>query len=106
MNGTELWCTIGSWPPAAHPSSEPITTCCLSSFIPVPPQGGKEEELAEEEKEPGQTVRGKGSMGPGCPGEGDLLLQKSPHQASSYRPGPRRGVLPACSEVSGMDKRE
>lgn len=106
MNGTELWCTIGSRPPAAQPSSEHKTTCCLSSFPPVPQQRGKEEELAAEERVPGQTVRGKGTMGPGCPGEGDPLLQKSPHLASTYRPGPRRGVLPACSEVSGMDKRE
>lgn len=104
--GAELWCAIGSRPPAAQPSSEHKTTCCLSSFLPVSQRGGKEEELAEEERVAGQTVRGKGSMGPGCPGEGDPLLQKSPHQASSYRLRSRRGVLPVCLEVSGMDKGE
>lgn len=65
-----------------------------------------EEELAEEERAAGQTVRGKGSIGPGCLGEVEPLLQKSPHQASSYRPGPLRGVLPVCTEVICMDKRE
>lgn len=54
----------------------------------------------------GQTARGKGSMGPGCPGEGDPVLQKSPHEASGYWPGPHRGVLPVCLEVSGMNNRE
>lgn len=78
----ELWCTIGSRPPAAQPSSEHKTTCCLSSFLPVPQRGGKDEELAVEERVAGQTVRGKGSKGPRCPGEGDPLLQKCPHQAS------------------------
>lgn len=62
--------------------------------------------MAEEERAAGQTVRGKGSIGPGCLGEVDPLLQKSPHQASSYRPGPLRGVLPVCTEVICMDKRE
>lgn len=52
-----------------------------------------EEELAEKERAAGQTERGKGSIGPGCPGEEEPLLQKSPHQASSSRPGPLRGVL-------------
>lgn len=45
-------------------------------------------------------------MGPGCLGEEDPLLQKSLHQASSYRPGPLGGVLPVCTEVVRMDKRE
>lgn len=54
----------------------------------------------------GQTARGKGSMGPGCPGEGDPVLQKSPHEASGYWPGPHRGVLPVCLEVSGMNNKE
>lgn len=51
-------------------------------------------------------MRGKGSIGPGCLGEEDPLLQKSLHQASSYRPGPLRGVLPVCTEVIRMDQRE
>lgn len=95
----ELWCTIGSWPPAAQPSNEHKTTCCLSSFLPVPQRRGKEEELAEEGRVAGQTVRGKGSKGPGCPGEGDPLLQKCPHQASGYRPGPAE-VCSLCAQRS------
>lgn len=47
----------------------------------------------------GQTVRGKGSKGPGCPGEGDPLLQKCPHQASGYGPGPAE-VRSQCARRS------
>ncbi|KAI4820226.1 hypothetical protein KUCAC02_028210 [Chaenocephalus aceratus] len=65
--------------------------------------GEKEEEWAEKERLVGQTVRGKGSKGPGCPGEGDPMLQKCPHQASGYRPGPAE-VHSQCAQVSGMDK--
>ncbi|CAG08172.1 unnamed protein product [Tetraodon nigroviridis] len=67
---------------------------------------GIEEELAEEGRAAGQTARGEGSIGPGCLGEEDPLLQKSLHQASSYRPGPLGGVLPVCTEVIHMDKRD
>ena len=62
-------------------------------------RGGKEEDLAEVERVAGQTVRGKGSKGPGCPGEGDPLLQKCPHQASGYRPGPAE-VRSQCARRS------
>lgn len=47
----------------------------------------------------GQTVRGKGSKGPGCPGEGDPLLQQCPHQASGYGPGPAE-VRSQCARRS------
>lgn len=83
----KLWCTIGSRPPAAQPSSEHKTACCPSSFLPVPQRGETEEEWAEEERVAGQTVRGKGSKGPGCLGEGEQQLQQCPHQASGYGPG-------------------
>ena len=62
-------------------------------------RGEKEEELAEEERVAGQTVRGKGSKGSGCPGEGDPLLQKCPHQASGYGPGPTE-VRSQCAQGS------
>lgn len=63
-----------------------------------------EEELAEEERAAGQTERGKGSIGPGCPGEEEPLLQKSPHQASSSRPGPLRGVLQSAQRSPAWTK--
>lgn len=103
-NRAKRWCAIGSWPPAAQPNRQHKTTARLS--LAVPQRRGIEEELAEEERAAGQTVRGKGSMGPGCLGEEDLLLQKSPHQASGWRPGPLRGVLPVCTEVIRGDKRD
>lgn len=89
----ELWCAIGSRPPAAYPSSEHKTTCCLSSFLSLPRREGKEEEWAEEERVAGQTVRGKGSKGPGCPGEGNPLLQQCPPSTVRLWARPRRGAL-------------
>lgn len=35
----------------------------------------------------GQTVRGKGSKGPRCPGEKNSQLKQCPHQAPGYGPG-------------------
>lgn len=47
----------------------------------------------------GQTVRGKGSKGPRCPGEGDPRLQQCSHQASGYGPGPAK-VRSQCAQRS------
>lgn len=57
-NKAKRWCTVGSWPPAAQANRQHKTTAALSRSPTA--ERGTEEELAEEERAAGQTVRGQG----------------------------------------------